>query len=171
MWNLYWQCTLGRSPVKKTHPETGCQFFLAVLFITYFMDVLGMWKLYIDSAPWENPPRRRRLSKDIFSRFYLLLNLWTWNFILTVHPEQVTDEEDPPWDRVQAGGQTDMCSVKLRTRQEWQGRFFFTNWFFVSEGSLFHRVLRFKGFFVSEGSFWRCSKRNFSVFFFFDGCS
>ncbi len=49
------------------------------------MDVLWVWKLYIDSAPWENPPRRRRLtlrlSKEIFSPFYLLLNLWTWNFI------------------------------------------------------------------------------------------
>ncbi len=37
-----------------------------------------------------------------------------------------------------------MCSVKLRTRQERQGRFFI--------GSLFQRVLCSRGFFVSKGS-------------------
>ncbi len=49
-----------------------------------------------------------------------------------------------------------MCSVKLRTCQERQGRFFFTNCMVICfRGSLFQRVLCFRGFFVSEGSFFR----------------
>jgi hypothetical protein len=133
-------------------------FFLPFYLLLTFWMCYGCETLYW-RAPCENPPRRRRLilrlSEEIFSPFYLLFTLWTWNFILTVHPEQVPDEEDPPWDWVQAGGQTDMCSLKLRTRQERQGRFFISLFqrALCSRGSLFQMVFSFRGFFVSFRGF------------------
>ncbi len=80
--DVYFTLTVHPEQVgEKTPLETGWYLFLPL----YLLLTIWMWKLYIDSAPWENPPRRRRLtlrlSKEIFSPLYLLLNLWMWNFI------------------------------------------------------------------------------------------
>ncbi len=72
-------------------PTSQRTLLLAVLFITYFMDV----KL-IDSAPWASPRRgKHTFDWPRHSIHYLLYGCET---LLIVHPEQVPDEEDPPGD-------------------------------------------------------------------------
>ncbi len=99
---MYRQCTLNKSPqTKETQPESRWRNFVAVLFIIYFMDVKLYWYCSLSKRPVKltHTETGWKLFPAVLFSFYYLL--YECESSLTVHPEQVPDEEDPPWDWLQ----------------------------------------------------------------------